>query len=293
MRAPRLPWTARLRRTPGLRPGLVTPLLVGTFVGCSLDGFLFNHRATDAYQLPGNTISANLIEPVTLRSGDNTLYGFWVGSAGGRPGITAIYFHGNKHDIDQYWDRVMFLHDAGINVFVFDYRGFGRSEGTPTEAGLYADAEAALAYVLSRPGVSPDSIGLYGYSLGNVPSIYLAAERFDPLFLMAESPFAAANSLTQASLALNLPPGWLTDGRFDNVAEIRKIRAPLLLLHGEDDDFVRYRDNGRVVFENAPDPKQLKLVPGAVHDDVPQKMGLDVYRAAILQWIDQSIAPGP
>ena len=279
-------------RTSLIRLGGWGALLLA-IAGCNLDAFLFNNRSIEAYRLPGNTIPMNLIEPVTLPSGGTTLYGFWVSSAGGRPGITLIYFHGNKHDIDEYWDRVMFLHDAGVNVFVFDYRGFGRSEGTPTETGLYADAEAALAYVLARPGVSPDSIGLYGYSLGNVPSIYLAAERFNPLFLIAESPFASANSLTQASLSLDVSTGWLTDGRFDNVAEIRKIRAPLLLFHGQDDDFVRYRDNGRVVFENAPDPKQLKLVTGAVHDDVPQRMGLNVYRAAILQWIDQSIAPGP
>src|SRR5207237_708678 len=139
----------------------------------------------------------------------NALYGFWVGSSGRRPGITLLYFHGNRDNIDRYWDRVMFLHEAGINVFIFDYRGFGKSQGTSSEAGLYADADAALAYVLSRPGVSRDSVGFYGFSLGNVPAIHLAAERMRPLFLVAESPFASASSLTQAALSLDLPAGWV------------------------------------------------------------------------------------
>lgn len=90
----------------------------------------------------------------------------------------------------------MFLHELGVNVFIDDYRGFGRSQGKSTsEQGLLADGEAALAYVLSRPEVDPDSVGFYGYSLGNVVSIHLAADRFDPLFLVAEVPFASATSL--------------------------------------------------------------------------------------------------
>jgi fermentation-respiration switch protein FrsA (DUF1100 family) len=272
----------------GLRIEQLAVLCVVATTACKLDSFLFNQKPLDAYTLPGNTIPSNLIEPVTLQSGGNTLYGFWVGSAGGRPGTTIIYFHGNKNNIDEYWDRVMFLHDIGVNVFVFDYRGFGRSQGVSSEAGLHADADAALQYVLSRPGVSPDSLGYYGYSLGNVSAFYLAAERRRPRFLVAESPFASAASLAQGSLALKIPGGWLTGGRFDNLAEARKLQRGPLVIHGADDDFVRYRDNGRVLFEAAPDPKRLIVVPGALHEDVPQKMGLGDYRLAIAAWIDAS-----
>ena len=256
--------------------------------GCTLDAFLFNEQELQQYALPGNTIPAALIQEVTFQSQGHTLYGFWVASNGGRPGITILYHHGNKHHIDEYWDRVMFLHDLGVNVFIYDYRGFGRSQGKfTTEEGLLADGEAALLYVLSRPEVDEDSLGFYGYSLGNVVSIYLAADRFDPLFLVAESPFASAASLAQGSTNLALPAGWLTEGSFDNAERVTRIAAPLLLFHGEDDDFVRYRDNGRVVYENAPQPKRLILVPSALHEDVPQTMGLAAYRQAILDWINQ------
>jgi fermentation-respiration switch protein FrsA (DUF1100 family) len=255
--------------------------------GCTLDAFLFNPEQLDSYRLPGNTIPDSLIEEVTFRSEGLTLHGFWVASNGARPGVTLLYCHGNKHSIDEYWDRVMFLHQLGVNLLIFDYRGFGRSEGRSTsEAGLLADGEAALNYVLSRPGVLPDSVGYYGYSLGAVVAIYLAAMRRDPLFLVAESPFASAASLAQGSLNLLLPAGWLTKGRFDNAERVKGISTPFLLLHGSRDDLVRFRDNGRVVWENAPQPKRLVLVEGARHDNVPQTLGLDHYRRILTDWID-------
>lgn len=268
------------------------PLLL--FSGCTLDAFLFNERRLSQYELPGNTIPLSLIQEVTFPSGPYTLHGIWVRSNGRRPGVTILYCHGNKHNIDEYWDRVMFLHELGVNVFIFDYRGFGRSGGKSTsEAGLLEDGVAALDYVLTRLEVHPDSVGLYGYSLGSVISIYLASERFVPGFLIAEAPFASAASLAQGSVNLALPAGWLTEGRFDNVERVPFVRAPLLLFHGMDDDFVRYRDNGRLVFENAPFPKQLVLVEGAVHDDVPQRMGLDEYRRVIREWMDMSMGIVP
>lgn len=253
-----------------------------------MDGFLFNTEALDHYALPGNTIPDSLLERVTLTSGGNKIYGYWVASGGGRPGITILYSHGNKHNIDEYWDRVMLLHKLGVNVFIYDYRGYGMSEGTSSEEGIHADAEAALDYLLSR-GVTADSLCLYGFSLGNVPTIYLASSKIDPRCVISESPFASANSLTQSGAGLDLPPRWLTEGTFDNASLIRNIKAPFLLLHGLDDDFVRYRDNGRVVYENAPEPKKLITVPGATHIDVPQTMGEEAYLEAIAEWIELKI----
>ena len=262
-----------------------------TSAGClEMDSFLADEAELDVYALPGNTIAEELIEPVTFESEGNRLYGFWVASNGERPGITILYCHGNKHHIDEYWDRVMFLHELGVNLFIFDYRGFGLSEGTFSEKAMLADARAALQYVRTRPGGIADSLGLYGYSLGNVASIYLAAEVVDPLFLVAEAPFASASALSQGALNVALPAGWLTEGTFDNAQRIRQITTGLLLLHGEMDDFVRYRDNGKVVYENAPVPKRLHLVPGARHNNIPQTMGLDTYRAVLEDWIRFSVS---
>jgi fermentation-respiration switch protein FrsA (DUF1100 family) len=189
--------------------------------------------------------------------------------------------------MDAYWDRVEFLRRLGGNIFIFDYRGFGMSEGESSQEGMYADADAALAYVQSR-GVQADSLVLYGFSLGNVASIHLAANRITPRCLIAESPFASSTSLTQGGIGLDFPARWLTDGTFNNAETIRKVHVPLLLLHGLDDDFVRYRDNGAIVFENANQPKKLITVKGANHTDVPQTMGVDQYLTELQTWIDGS-----
>ncbi len=266
---------------------LLLPLLALAIAGCqSMDGFLFNTEKLDHYSLPGNTIPDSLLTPVKLTSDGNAIHGYWVGSDGARPGLTVLYCHGNKHGIDEYWDRVMLLHRTGVNVFIFDYRGYGMSEGTSSEAGMHADVAAALAYLRDVRKVMDDSLVLYGYSLGNVASIWAATHLARPRVLIAESPFASANSLTQGSSVLDIQPNWITDARFDNAAEIRSVSCPLLLLHGEADDFVRYRDNGRVVFENAPEPKRLMLVPGADHTNVPQMIGVDRYVEIIRAFLD-------
>lgn len=269
-----------------MRQILLVLLIAGACGGClDMDGFLANEAEVEAYRLPGNTIPEHLIDEVALDSEGHTLYGYWVASNGERPGLTILYSHGNKHHIDEYWDRVMLLHALGGNVFIYSYRGFGRSEGTFSEAAMLADARAAVDFVRTHPDVNADSVGFYGYSLGNVASIYQAAELMDPLFLVAESPFASANSLIQASTGLPLPAGWLTTGSFDNAARIRRVQTPVLVIHGRDDDFVRLRDNGKVVFERAPEPKMNRWIDGARHNDIPAVMGEERYLALLEEWI--------
>ncbi|MCU7500133.1 MAG: alpha/beta hydrolase [Ignavibacteria bacterium] len=253
--------------------------------GCDMDSFLFNDKKISAYKLPGNNIPDSLIKQVTFKSGGNTLYGYWVKGENYYNSFTILYCHGNKDNIDNYWDRVMYLHELGVNVFIFDYRGFGLSEGTSSEEGLHEDAAAAWNFIKSNYGVKSYSLILYGYSLGNVASIYLAAEVVKPMALIAEAPFASANSLTQGSLVLDIPAGWLTKGKFNNAEEIKKITTQFLLLHGSDDDFVRFRDNGQVVYDNAPEPKTLIVVPGAVHTNIPEKMGVEEYLMSLRKFL--------
>jgi len=254
--------------------------------GCKLDSFLFNEKTISKYELPGNTIPDSLIKQETFQSGGNKLYGYWIASGDPYNNLTILYCHGNKNNIDNYWDRVMYLHGLGVNIFIFDYRGFGMSGGKSSETGLHEDGSSALNFIMSKYNVKADSLCLYGYSLGNVVSIYLAAEVVNPYRLIAEAPFASANSLTQGSLILDIPQGWLTEGTFNNADEIKRIKTPFLLLHGTADDFVRYRDNGRVVYENAPEPKKLILVEGAVHTNVPETMGINKYRQTLRSFMN-------
>ncbi len=251
---------------------------------CELDSFLFNTEKLDKYTLPDNNIPDSLIEKVTLKSETYNLYGFWIKSDGAYPGRTILYCHGNKHNIDAYWDRVMVMHKMGFNVFIFDYRGFGMSEGESSENGMYKDAESALDFVSTTKKVPKDSLCLYGYSLGNVASIYLAANKINSACLIAEAPFASANSLSQGSLGLDIPPDWLTKSNFNNAELIKKVNTRFLLIQSLDDDFVRYDDNGKIVFENAPEPKKLYTLDGAGHTGIISVIGESAYIKLISDW---------
>jgi len=253
--------------------------------GCDMDSFLFNNQKIAQYTFPNNNIPDSLIEKVTLKSESYTLYGFWIKSNGDYPGRTILYCEGNKHSIDNYWDRVMVMHKMGFNVFIFDYRGYGMSEGESSEDGMHKDAEAALDYVLNVRKVSKDSLCIYGFSLGNVASIYLASSRVNPASLIAEAPFASANSLTQGSIGLDIPELWLTKGSFNNAELVKKINTHFLVIGSKGDDFVRFDDNAKVVYENAPMPKKLELLTNAPHPDFVVSMGEDAYIKLIKDWI--------
>ena len=263
-------------------------LCVLVLPACEMDPFLFNTKTLDTYQLPGNTIPERLIEEVSFESDGHTLAGIYVQSDGSPTDLTLLYCHGNKYHIDEYWNRVMLLHQLQVNVLIFDYRGYGKSEGSPTEDGLFADGEAALDYLLSEKEVITENLILYGYSLGNAASIYLTSRKINPLCLIAESPFASSTSLVQSGTGLDLPHRWLTTGEYNNAQHIKSIHTSFLLFHGLADDFIRYRDNGKVVYENAPDPKKQVLAADAGHKDIHEKLGEENYLKIIREWIVQS-----
>ena len=250
-----------------------------------MDDFLFNSKKIDKYSLPGNTIPDSLISEVVINSQGIKIYGFWIESNIKNTKKTILYFHGNKNNIDEYWDRVILLCKLNFNVFIYDFRGFGKSEGTSDETNMKIDAEAVLNYMLTEKKIPVDSTIFYGYSLGNYPAIYLASVN-KPLCVIAETPFASANSITQSSIGYDIPPLWLTDGNYDNVLNIKKIKSPFLLMNGDDDEFTRYNDNGRIIFENAPQPKTLLIVKGAGHTNIPSSMGLDNYIGYIGNFIN-------
>lgn len=253
-------------------------LLTVLCTSCSLDSFLYNQQKLGRYDLSTAVIPESQRAMYTFSSEGHTLYGFWVFPPGSTDTTwTVLYCHGNKENIQEYWNRVELFYQMGLRCFIFDYRGFGRSEGEPSVSGLYADGRAALDFVFRQFPVDSSRLFFYGYSLGNVVSIDLAARVMNPAGLIAESPFANAQALLQEAALLDLPGQFVVDDNADNAEKVRGIHTPFLLLHGSHDDFVPYEDNGRVVFEHAPEPKQLMLVAGANHTDVPWTMGIANY----------------
>ena len=255
-------------------------------LGClTLDDNLFNASPLSSYTLRTSVIPDTSREQVILRSQGNSIYGFFVKGNGAFSDYTILYCHGNRDNIEFYWDRVEFLYQAGYSLFIFDYQGYGMSGGTSSEEALYADGRAALAYVRSRNDVDQAKIIFYGFSLGNVVSIDLAAHVFTPHTLIAESPFASADALVQSGTLLDISSSYVMKGEYRNDEKIKRVSAPFLLFHGIDDTFLDIDANGAVVFANANDPKQFVRVPGADHDDVPQQLGLTPYQNLITSFI--------
>lgn len=256
--------------------------------GCSMDSFLFNTETLSEYSFSDSVVPAKQVEAVTLRSGSETLYGFYIkqpDSLRVAPHPTILYHHGNKHNVEEYWDRVQLLYRAGFDVFIYDYRGFGMSTGSSSEEGLHEDALAALNYLRSRADVDTTQIVDYGYSLGGVPAMYLAAYVHTPKCIITEDIFASSEALVRTGTILNIPGNYLMKGKFNNVANAALRKAPYLLIHGTHDTFIPFEHHGRLIFDNAAQPKTLRLVEGADHIEVPKTMGEDKYIELITTYI--------
>ncbi len=194
---------------------------------------------------------------------------------------TILYLHGNSGSLDRYWDRLEILFRLGYTIFAVDYRGFGRSEGTPTEAGLYNDVRAALDHVVRRVAVdrnpdvdlenppSPSSLDIvyYGYSLGTVGAVNLATER-NAAAAILEASNAGSQAFLDDGIGLGLDRSVFMETSFDNLGKIEFMLSPKVFLHGTDDDFVRY-EFAEQLLARARDPKQLFTVEGGLHGNVP------------------------
>jgi uncharacterized protein len=254
-------------------------LLALTLSSCDMDPFLFNTRTLDNYTLSNTIIPDSARQMLSFQSQGKTIYGFFVKSNNQVSVVkdyTVLYFHGNKHDITEYWDRVEFLYNAGFSILIFDYKGFGKSEGTCSEDAIYADSRAVRSYLNSRTGVDTSKIIYYGYSLGCAAAVDLAVQ-YPPQKMILESPFASGEALIQSGTLLDIPGSFLLKGDFNNKDKIKNVHVPVAIIHGVDDKFIDINKNGLVVFQNANLPKVFIPVPGADHTNVPQKMGIPVY----------------
>jgi fermentation-respiration switch protein FrsA (DUF1100 family) len=200
-----------------------------------------------------------------------------------RAKATLLWFHGNAGNIGHRVENIKLLHDlVGINIFIFDYRGYGRSNGKVSEAGTYSDGEAALTYLDSRKDVDSDSIVFFGRSLGAAVAAELATRRHCQ-GLILETPFSSIRDMARAAFPL-LPIGGLLRTKYDIVEKVKKNKCPLLVLHGDQDDIVPFAQ-GRKVFEAAPEPKAFYVISGARHNDT-YLVGGRSYFAALKRFIE-------
>ncbi len=202
-------------------------------------------------------------EDVTFRAGDGVMLHGWFVPGPGE--VTWLWFHGNAGNISHRLDNIALLHRRlGVSLFIFDYRGYGCSEGNPSEKGLYKDAEAALAYLRARSDVDQGKLVLFGQSLGCAVAVETAT-RNQAYAVILESPFTSSSAMAKRLYPL-LPLRFLITNKFDSASKIARVRAPLMVLHGSDDRTVPI-EVGRELFDAANEPKRFYVIEGADHND--------------------------
>jgi hypothetical protein len=228
-------------------------------------------------------------EDARLVADDGTaLHGWFLPVEGSR--YTVLVCHGNAGNISHRLDRALLMHaKLKTDVFLFDYRGYGLSEGAPDEQGTYRDARAALRYLITDRGIDRANLIVFGESLGAAVALQMALE--EPVrALVLEAPFTSIGDMARSALPF-LPLGRLLRTRYDNLAKVGGLRMPLLILHGDRDNTVPF-SQGRRLFEAAPEPKQFFAIPGASHNDT-YVVGGDAYWQAWRDFLDGVNRPSP
>jgi fermentation-respiration switch protein FrsA (DUF1100 family) len=223
-------------------------------------------------------------EDVRFRSADGNLVHGWFAEAE-RPRAVVLYAHGNAGNVTDLRPVLDLFRDRlGASVLVFDYRGYGSSEGVPSEAGILADARAARRWLAARTGVREGDIVLVGHSLGGGVAVDLAA-RDGARGLILESAASALPDAAADHFPL-LPVRCLMRTRLDSVAKIPDYHGPLLQTHGDADRVIPFA-LGRKLFAAANEPKWFVPVPGGGHNDPPSRE----YLAALDRFFDSLPAP--
>ena len=172
---------------------------------------------------------------------------------------TVLFFHGNAGNISHRLETARFLVELGASVLLLDYRGYGRSEGSPSEDGLYADAGAAYEWLSREKNLSADDIVLFGRSLGGAVAVELASRQ--PCGgVIVESSFTSLVDMGRR-LYPYVPVGTVLRYRFDSAAKMGQLRCPVLVAHSPDDELIPY-DMGKKLYEVAPQPKQFVEIYG-------------------------------
>ena len=195
--------------------------------------------------------------------------------------------HGNAGNISHRLDRALLLQGRlHSSVFLYDYRGYGASEGSPDEAGTYRDARAAWRYLVEQKHVKPDELVLLGESLGSAVALELALAR-PAAALLLEAPFTSVPDVARRTIFAPLAPFVRT--RYESLARIPRLRMPLLVMQGDRDEVIPPA-LGRRLFDAAPEPKRYFAIPGAGHNDT-YFVGGEAYWNAIADFLD-SVARG-
>ena len=289
------------------RPALLPLALLAALAaptGClNLDTFVYNNVKVDEYEWeakdpcdpdllgelavgaeehggPEATCHASLVPPESRVEGFVDAEGVQIHYVfAHRPDAvsTVLFSHGNRNHLGYYWDRAEILWEAGFNVLIYDYPGYGRSEGEPDEAGVYASAQAVADLLPSLPDVDLDRVFLYGYSLGGGPNYELALRGSDgelpfrPRGVASDAAWCNLDTMANEATQVGLDASYVLSQQFDNCKKIGELSPdiPVLINHGKKD--------GTVIFQNArflrdaavADDLTFHPIAAAAHHDMP------------------------
>lgn len=260
-------------KTPLLR--LITLILL-LYVAAVIGMYLFQRQLLYLAQ-PSNVQPAQAgvaqVQNLSFENEGEHLQYWFIAPRAGQPSI--VYFHGNAGDLS---DRAAYMRtfsEAGYGVAVMSYRGFGQSTGRPTEQAIYRDADAFIRLLTQRHSIAPAQMILFGESLGTGVATEMALSH-DAAALVLQSPYISVLARAQ-ELYPWLPVALLLHDRFDSLAKIGRVQAPLLIIHGLKDEVIPPA-HGKALFAAAKQPKQLRLLPQYHHSDFPAALILNELR---------------
>ena len=215
------------------------------------------------------------------------LHGWFVPGEGD---TTLVWFHGNAGNISHRVGNVAELHTRlGVNVFIFDYRGYGKSDGDVSEKGTYLDADGAMSYLRTRGDVDQQRLVLFGRSLGGAVAAE-AATKNDVYALVLESAFSSVQAMARRQYPFLPGIGAIIRTKYATLSKLKDVHAPVMVLHGDRDETVPI-EIGRELFEAANPPKRFYTIEGAGHNDT-YIVGGPAYFQALAEFIEDPTAEG-
>ncbi|MGH8762277.1 MAG: alpha/beta hydrolase [Nitrosospira sp.] len=193
---------------------------------------------------------------ITTTDGE-TLHGWFVPAPAANG--TVLFFHGNAGNISHRMEYLLMFHRLGYNTFIFDYRGYGQSSGSPSEAGTYLDAQAAWRYLTDAKSIPPARIVLFGESLGGAVAAWLAMSE-QPGILVLASVFTSVPDMA-AKIYPFLPVRFLSRFDYNTIEYLQSVACPVFVAHSPQDEIVPFA-HGRALYEAAPGPKQFLELQG-------------------------------
>jgi fermentation-respiration switch protein FrsA (DUF1100 family) len=199
---------------------------------------------------------------------------------------TVLFCHGNAGNISLRLDSIRIFHGLGLGVLIFDYRGYGKSQGHPDEKGTYMDAEAAWAYIVDTLGVKPENVVIFGRSLGGGVAAEMALRKQSGV-LIIESGFTSVPDLGKKFFPY-LPVRLISRHKYETIDKVDKIKIPKLFVHSPEDEIVPY-GHGTKLFKRASEPKDFLRIKGD-HNDGFMLSG-KVYVEGLRDFLDKYLAP--